>query len=254
MEHQHTGRVDLYHADCFDVMHKIPDKSVNLILCDLPYGMTQNQWDKPLNLDDLWVQYKRIIADNGVIALFADGMFMAELMMSNKKMWKYNLVWDKVLTSGFLNAKRMPLRRHEEICIFYNKKATYTPQFTHGSPLHGKGSAYKAKTPVNNNYGKYSVDSDKRRGCTEKYPTSILTFPKAHPSKSIYPTQKSIECLRWLIRTYSNPKDTVLDNCMGSGSTGVACVLEERNFIGVEIDENAYNLAETRIYDAYQNA
>ena len=134
---------ELIYGDCMEKMpSQIPDKSVNLIICDLPYGRTKNEWDIPLDLKSLWVEYKRIIADNGVIILFADGMFMAELMQSNKKMWRYNLIWDKVLTTGFLNARRMPLRRHEEICVFYGKHATYNPQFTEGEPLHSKGIGY----------------------------------------------------------------------------------------------------------------
>ena len=242
---------ELIHGDCMKEMkYRIPDKSINLIICDLPYGRTKNEWDKPLNLKLLWAEYKRIIADNGVIVLFADGMFMAELMQSNKKMWKYNLVWDKVLTTGFLNARRMPLRRHEEICVFYSKHPTYNPQFTEGEPLHSKGVGYLTKKPTNRNYGDYVPRPDNRRGCTQKYPTSIIRFQKVHPSKAKHPTEKSIECLRWLIRTYSNPNDIVLDNCMGSGTTGVAAILEGRNFIGIEKDWNTFCLADMEIRKA----
>lgn len=248
----------LWYGDCLEEMKRIPDKTVNLIITDLPYGRTHNEWDKPLDLKALWVEYKRIITDNGVIALFADGMFMADLMLSNKKLWRYNLVWDKVLTSGFLNAKRMPLRRHEEICIFYKRTPVYNPQFTEGNPLHSKGRSYFTKKPTNRNYGEYVPRSDTRCGCTKKYPTSIVRFQKVHPSKVKHPTEKPVDCLRWLIRTYSNPNDIVLDSCMGSGSTGVAALTEGRNFIGIEKDWHTFQLADTEIRrtkkDLYQKA
>lgn len=245
---------ELIYGDCMEKMSsRIPDKSVNLIICDLPYGRTKNEWDTPLDLKSLWTEYKRIIADNGVIILFADGMFMAELMQSNKKMWRYNLIWDKVLTTGFLNARRMPLRRHEEICVFYKKHATYNPQFTEGEPLHSKGVGYLTKKPTNRNYGEYIPRPDNRRGCTQKYPTSIIRFQKVHPSKAKHPTEKSIDCLRWLIRTYSNPNDVILDNCMGSGTTGIAAVWEGRNFIGIEKDWNTFKVADAGIRDAVRN-
>ena len=132
----------LLQGDCLELMNKIPDKSIDMILCDLPYGTTKNKWDSVLPFDKMWEQYDRIIKENGCIALFADGMFMSDLMQSNKKLWRYNLVWDKELISGFLNANRMPLRSHEEICIFYKKLPTYNPQFTDGEPLHGMGTKF----------------------------------------------------------------------------------------------------------------
>lgn len=234
----------LHNGDCLELMKDIPDKSVDMILCDLPYGTTQNKWDSIIPYDKLWEQYNRIIKNNGCIALFCDGMFMAELMMSNKKMWKYNLVWDKVLTSGFLNANRMPLRSHEEIAIFYEKQPTYNPQKTKGKPNHSKGTPKECQ---NNNYGEYDfVDNTKELG-DMKHPKSIITIQKPHPSKMIHPTQKPVELLEWLINTYTNENDTVLDNCMGSGSTGVACLNTNRNFIGIELDENYFNIAEERI-------
>lgn len=234
----------LLQGDCLELMKKIPDKSVDMILCDLPYQRTQNQWDIMIPVDKLWEQYNRIIKDNGCIALFADGMFMAELMMSNKKMWKYNLVWDKMIPSGFLNANRMPLRSHEEICIFYKKQPTYNPQKIKGKPNHSKG---KPKDCGNNNYGNYEfVDNSKELG-DMKHPVSILRFSKPHPSVSVHPTQKSIEVCEWLIKSYTNEGMLVLDNCMGSGSTGIACMNTNRNFIGIELDENYFNVAKERI-------
>ena len=235
---------ELYNGDCLELMKDIPDKSIDMILCDLPYETTRNKWDTIIPYDKLWKQYNRIIKDNGCIALFCDGMFMAELMMSNKKMWKYNLVWDKVLPSGFLNANRMPLRSHEEIAIFYKKQPTYNPQKTKGKPNHSKGTPKECQ---NNNYGEYDfVDNTKELG-DMKHPKSIITIQKPHPSTMIHPTQKPIELLEWLINTYTNENDIVLDNCMGSGSTGVACLNTNRNFIGIELDENYFNTAEERI-------
>lgn len=239
--------VDLIQGDCLQLMKNIQSKTADMILCDLPYQRTQNQWDIMIPIQELWEEYKRVIKDNGVIALFADGMFMAELMISNKKMWKYNLVWDKVLPSGFLNANRQPLRSHEEICIFYNKQPTYNPQKVKGNPNHSKG---KPKVNENNNYGHFEFVDNREELGDMKHPKSILTFQKTHPSISVHPTQKPIELLEWLIKTYTNEGDTVLDNCMGSGSTGVACINTNRNFIGIELDENYFNLAKNRIENA----
>lgn len=242
-------------GDCLVAMKDIPDKSIDMILCDLPYevlnkGNKNASWDRLIPFDKLWEQYNRIIKDNGAIVLFAQGMFTAQLMMSNPKMWRYNLVWDKVLTSGFLNAKRMPLRSHEDICVFYKQIPTYNPQMTTGQPLHGKGTSYMNKDATNNCYGDIKVTEDDRKGSTEKYPTSIVRFQKPHPSCAVHPTQKSTELCEWLVKTYTNEGETLLDNCMGSGSTGVACVNTNRNFIGIELNEEYFEIAEKRINDA----
>lgn len=242
----------IYNEDCLVGMDKIEDKSVDMILCDLPYETTKNKWDIVLPFKELWKQYNRIIKDNGAIVLFADGLFMANLMRSNQKMWRYNLVWDKVLASGFLNANRMPLRVHENICVFYKKLPTYNPQFMMGKPLHGKGSSYIDKDVKNNNYGKFNQLEDIRKGSVEKYPKSILTFSKPHPSKSIHPTQKSEELFKWLIKTYTNEGDLVLDNCMGSGTTAVACIKTNRNYIGFEKDKTYYDICIERIENTYK--
>lgn len=228
-------------------MDRIEDKSIDLILCDLPYGITQNQSDVTIPFDKLWKQYERIIKDNGAILLFASSVFYVDLVNSNRKLFRYDLVWDKKLVSGFLNAKRMPLRQHEQIAVFYKKPPTYHPQMRSGSPLHSKGKKYKDKQVVNNNYGEYQASNNDRAGCTDKYPTSILSFQKPHPSVAKHRTEKPIELLEYLIRTYSNENDVVLDNCMGSGSTGIACMNTNRKFIGIELDENYYNTAKKRI-------
>ena len=237
----------LLQGDCLELMKQVPDKSIDLILCDLPYGTTRNSWDEVIPFDKLWAQYNRIIKDNGAILLFAQGKFYVNLVSSNMKMFRYDLVWDKELISGFLNAKRMPLRRHEQVAVFYKHLPTYNPQFTQGKPLHSKGTAYQTKELTNNNYGDFKATDDDRAGSTEKYPTSIIKFQKPHPSVCVHPTQKPIELLEYLIKTYTNEGDTVLDNCMGSGSTGVACKNLNREFIGMELDEKYFKVACERL-------
>ena len=242
--------IKLIHGDCLEIMKDIPDKSIDLVLCDLPYGVTQNKNDIVIPFQPLWEQYERVIKDNGAILLFCQGTFYIDLVSSNRKLFRYDLVWDKKLTSGFLNANRMPLRQHEQIAVFYKKLPTYNPQFTIGSPLHSKGINYKNKDIKNQNYGQFKTTDDLRAGSTEKYPTSILSFAKPHPSVTQHRTEKPVELLEYLIRTYTNENDTVLDNCMGSGSTGIACVNTNRNFIGIELDDEYFNIAKKRIEQA----
>lgn len=249
-------KIELIKGDCLIEMSKINDKSVDMILCDLPYNTlnkknTSAQWDKIIPFDRLWKEYNRIIKDNGAIVLFGQGMFTAQLMMSNPKMWRYNLIWDKSLTTGFLNAKKMPLRCHEDILVFYKKLPTYNPQMSKGIPLHGRGNSYMNKSLKNQCYGNFNPTEDIRKGSTDKYPKSILSFKKNHPSISIHPTQKPVEILEYLIKTYTNENDLVLDNCMGSGSTGIACLNTNRNFIGIELNEEYFNLAKNRIDNHY---
>lgn len=235
---------EIYNMDCLIGMGMIPDGSVDMILCDLPYGVTKNKWDAVIPFDKLWKEYKRIIKKNGAIVLFAEGMFMANLMVSNSAMWRYNLVWDKVLTSGFLNANRMPLRQHEQLCVFYSKTPPYNPQKKIGKKSHSKGSKKKCR---NNNYGEYAfVDNSDAHG-ELKYPTSIMKCQKTHPSKALHPTEKPIELCAELIRTYTNPRELVLDNCMGAGSTGVAAMQTGRRFIGFETDPKYFEIAKQRI-------
>ena len=243
----------LLQGDCLELMKDIPDKSIDLILCDLPYGTTRNSWDEVIPFDKLWAQYNRIIKDNGAILLFAQGKFYVNLVSSNMKMFRYDLVWDKELVSGFLNAKRMPLRRHEQVAVFYKHLPTYNPQFTQGKPLHSKGTSYKEKELTNNNYGDFKATDDDRAGSTEKYPISIMKFQKPHPSVCVHPTEKPVALLEYLVKTYTNEGDVVLDNCMGSGSTGVACQNTNREFIGMELDEDYYKLACERIKKGVNN-
>lgn len=238
----------LYNGDCLEVMRGFPDKSVDMILCDLPYGVTKNKWDNIIPFDELWEQYNRIVKDNGAIVLFSSGLFTVDLINSNRKNFRYTLVWDKVLTSGFLNANRMPLRSHEDICVFYKKLPTYNPQFTEGEPLHSRGKLLNEQK--NNNYGFFDVSKAPiRAGETKKYPKSIIRFSRPPSSTMLHPTQKPVELLEYLIKTYSNENDTVLDNCMGVGSTGVACKNTNRHFIGIELDEKYFNIAKERMFE-----
>lgn len=251
--------INLICGDCLVEMQRIPDKSVDMVLCDLPYEVLNKsnknaQWDRLLPFDKLWEQYERVIKDNGAIVLFAQGMFTAQLMMSNPKLWRYNLVWDKILISGFLNARRMPLRSHEDICVFYKELPTYNPQMREGKPIHSKGMAYKDKELTNNCYGSLGATDDSRKGSTEKYPTSIVRFQKPHPSIAVHPTQKPVELCEYLIKTYTNEGDTILDNTMGSGSTMVACVNARRNGIGIELDDDYFKIAQARVNEAQVRA
>jgi site-specific DNA-methyltransferase (adenine-specific) len=233
----------LLNNDCLEAMKNIESNSIDMILCDLPYGCTKNKWDSQISLPDLWTQYDRIIKNNGAVVLFSQGLFTSTVMTS-QKCWRYNLVWNKILTSGFLNSKRMPLRVHEDICIFYKKLPTYNPQMSKGRKNNSMGNCILHK---NNNYGKMAlVDNSDKLG-EMKYPKSILTFSSPPPSKRIHPTQKPVALLENLIRTYTNENELVLDNCMGSGSTGVACINTNRRFIGIEKEKKYFDIAKNRI-------
>lgn len=242
-----NSNTTLYLGDCLEVMPLLIEQrvKVDMILCDLPYGVTNHKDDKPLPFDKLWECYNSIISDNGAIALFAQGQFYVDLVNSNRKMFKYDLVWDKQLSTGFLNANRMPLRRHETIAVFYKKAPVYNPQKSIGKPNHGKGTKHKTRELVNHNYGVFkSVDTEFSE---LKHPTSILSFQKSHPSKCLHRTEKPVALLEYLIRTYTDEGMTVLDNCMGSGSTGVACRNTGRKFIGIEIDRHYFDVAKDRL-------
>lgn len=219
-------------ADCLNVLKKIPSKSIDMILCDLPYGTTQNKWDSVIPLDKLWDQYNRVIKDNGVIALTAQGIFTAKLILSNENNFKYKIVWEKSKATNFLNVKKQPLRKHEDICIFYKKQPYYNPQMV-------KGVAYNKgirKNQLTGSYGDFSPVLVKSEG--ERYPTDMVYFKTAESEGDVFhPTQKPFELGRYLIRTYTRPGDIVLDNACGSGSFIVSAILENRNFIGIEKNE-----------------
>ena len=234
--------IDLRNGDCLELMKNIPDGSVDMVLCDLPYGTTQNKWDSVIPFDLLWCQYRRIIKDNGAICLFGQGLFTASLICSNKLMYRYDLIWQKTKAGGFLNARRMPLQAHENISVFYKKLPTYNPQMEIGKP-------YIKKAVTNGdgkNYGKFDRVGEVAVNEGTRFPRSVIKISNDN-HKSLHPTQKPVELLEWLIYTYTNENETVLDNCMGSGSTGVACVNTNRHFIGIELDENYFNVAKQRI-------
>lgn len=242
-------KYELYNGDCLEIMDRLIEKGikVDMILCDLPYGVTnkkKNKWDSVIPFGDIWKRYDKIIKDNGAIVLFAQDKFTAKLMLSNEKHHRYNLVWKKVLPSGFLNANRMPLREHEDICVFYKKLPIYNPQKVKGKPCHSKRKSVGDEVLGNNNYGDYAVVETKG---DMKFPTSVIEFSKPHPSICVHPTQKPVDLLEWLIKTYTNENMIVLDNTMGSGSTGVACINTNRKFIGIELDNTYFNIAKDRI-------
>ena len=238
--------ITLHNGECLEVMKTIPNKSIDCIICDLPYGTTQNKWDVIIPFDALWKEYDRITKDNSAIVLFSSGLFTAKLMLSNEKLYKYTWIWKKgERTSGFLNAKKMPLRNHEDILVFYKKQPVYNPQFTEGKEAHRKGTKIFSKETTTN-YGKHNQVEAKISNL--KYPKSILNFERPHPP--IHPTQKPVPLLEYLIKTYTNEGDCVLDNTMGSGSTGVACINTKRNFIGIEMDETYFKLAKERLEEA----
>ena len=239
--------IDLRYGDTIEQMKLIPDKSIDFICCDLPYGTTQNKEDIIIPFDKLWEQYERIIKDNGAIVLFGQGLFFVDLINSNRKLFRYDLVWDKQLISGFLNANRMPLRVHENIAVFYKQLPTYNPQYTEGKPLHSKGKSYLNKEHKNENYGKFEMTDDNRAGSTQKHPKSIISFQKPHPSIAKHRTEKSIEMLEWLINSYSNEGDIILDNTFGSCTTGIACINTNRNFIGIENNMDYFNISLKRV-------
>ena len=234
--------IDLRQGDCLELMKDIPDKSIDMILCDLPYGTTQNKWDSVIPLDELWREYKRIIKDNGVIVLTSQGIFTAKLILSNEKWFKYKLVWVKSKATNFLNAKKQPLRKHEDICVFYNKQPQYNPQMTEGEP-YDKGVR---KNQLTGSYGDFNPVHVKSEGM--RYPTDVVYFKTAESEGKVYhSTQKPVELFEYLIKTYTNKGETVLDNCMGSGTTAIACLNTNRNFIGFELDKGYFDIAKNRI-------
>ena len=224
---------NVFEGDCLEIMKQLPDKSIDMVLCDLPYGTTQNKWDSVIPLGELWQQYRRIVKDDGAIVLTSQGMFTAELMVSNPKMFRYKWIWEKSKSTNFLNAKKQPLRKHEDVCVFYRRQPVYHPQMIDGEP-YDKGIR---KNQMSGSYGDFQpvhVHSDGKR-----YPTDIIYFKTAESEgKVFHPTQKPVELGRYFVRTYTNPGDIVLDNTSGSGSFLVAALLEGRNFVGIEKNEN----------------
>lgn len=240
----------IINADCLVAMKDIPDHYCDFICTDLPYSVLNKsnpnaQWDNIIPFEPLGEQYERIIKDNGAIVLFAQGMFTAQLMMSNPKLWRYNLVWNKMRCTGFLNAKKMPLRAHEDIVVFYKELPTYNPQMKKCEPHqrnHSRGKQEGKQT--NRCYGNFGKAEDNITD--EKYPRSIISIQNKVQGNE-HPTQKSVELIQYLIRTYTNEGETVLDSCCGSGTTAIAAIREKRNFICIEKSEEYYNIAKKRI-------
>lgn len=236
--------VKLWHGDCMELMRDIPDNSIDLVLCDLPYGTTQCKWDIVIPFDRLWKEYRRIVKRNGAICLFGTEPFSSRLRMSNINEFKYDWIWDKVKSTGFLNAKKQPMRGHEIVSVFYRKQCTYNPQMTHGHTRKVSSAEHKRnciKTEVYGGHGLTSYDS------TDRYPRSIQVFSTDVQKSALHPTQKPVALCEYLIKTYTNDGETVLDNCMGSGSTGVAAVNTGRSFIGIELNNEYFEMAKQRI-------
>ena len=231
-------------GDCIEVMKKIPNQSIDMILCDLPYGTTQNKWDSIIDLDRLWSEYKRIIKPNGAIVLTAQGVFTAKLILSNEDWFKYKIIWEKSKSTNFLNAKKQPLRKHEDICVFYRNQPSYNPQMMPGTP-YDKGTR---KNQLSGSYGDFNPCHVKSKG--ERYPTDIVYFKTAESESERHvwhPTQKPVELGRYLIRTFSKPGDIVLDNACGSGSFLVSAHIEGRDYFGIENNKEVHLFKKKKI-------
>ena len=235
----------IYNEDCIETLKRIPDGCIDLLLQDVPYGLTQNDWDKMPNLSIIWEEWLRITKQNGAMVFTAQQPFTSDLIESKRELFRYDLIWYKQgKATGFLNANRMPLRIHEEIIVFYRKLPTYNPQKLKGKENHSKGSHSRGKKQTNNNYGDFD-QSFESPPTDDKFPLSVVEFASVHPP--IHPTQKPVDLMRWLIKTYTNEEETVFDGYMGSGTTAVACIKEKRNWIGSEISKEYCELAEKRI-------
>ena len=238
--------VEIYNGDCIEIMKEIPDRSIDLILCDLPYGTTKCSWDIIISFDDLWKQYKRIIKDNGAIVLFGQEPFSSLLRTSNLDMYRYDIYWEKERLTNIMQVKKRVGKTIETISVFYKNQPTYNPQMI---KYDGKPRSNKVK---NGKLGKL-VDDNNDKSVREyvdtgyRYPTQVWKFKRDTLISNLHPTQKPVALLEELIKTFSNEGDTVLDNCMGSGSTGVASINTNRNFIGIELDENYFRIAKERI-------
>lgn len=242
-------RFDLYLGDCLEKMKNIEDGSVDLILCDLPYGTTDCKWDNIIPFDLLWEQYNRVIKENGAIVLFSAQPFTTKLINSNIKNYRYSWYWIKNNSTGFTFAKYQPMRKVEDINVFYKKAPLYNPQGLVKLDKPKKRKRKQSKDTKDSIYKEGSLSKEYTVKYTN-YPNNLLFFNKE--PKSLHPTQKPVDLLEYLIKTYTNENDIVLDNCMGSGSTGVACANTNRRFIGIELTEYYYNIASNRIYKAYQ--
>lgn len=246
--HNFEYKNTIKNIDFFKGLDELIENNIRLdmALIDLPYAMTENEWDKEIDLNLFWEKINKVIKKDGAILLCATGIFSAKLIMSNPKYYKYDLIWQKDRPSGFLNAKRQPLRDTEQILVFYRKQPVYNPIFKEGKPLHGMGNKYKEKISNNNNYGAFKSNenpSANRAGDTKKYPRSFLgQYKRPHPPK--HATQKPLQLFIDLVYMYSKPGDTILDCCMGYGTTALACLeLGDRYYCGFELNKDYYELA-----------
>ena len=241
----------IYNEDCLDGMKRIPDGSVDCIICDLPYGTTKNKFDKIIPIEKIWEQYKRVIKHNGAIILFAQIPFMIELAHSNLDMLKYEWVWEKAMPTGFLNCNFAPLKCHENILVFSKSSACYVKDKSRAmiyNPLFRNGKPYKfrQRNAGNGNYdSKNMIDCTTINDGTRYYPRDVIRFGR--DKEKLHPTQKPVALIEYLIKTYSNEGETVLDNCMGSGTTAIACINTNRNFIGFELNKEFYDISLKRI-------
>lgn len=247
LNHTKKGKMEtniIYNEDCLEGMNKIPDKSINLILCDLPYGVTNQKWDIIIPFNKLWKQYKRIIKENGVIILFGKQPFTSRLIMSNLKMFKYELIWEKSRAGNCMQVKKQPSAIHENILVFYNKQPTYNDlKFKVDEKYIDK------RKSINNSFysnGHYSGVMKRKKDNGLRHPQSILPFNSVW-KKGMHPTEKPVELFEYLIKTYTNEDDLVLDNCIGSGTTAVACINTNRRYIGFEKDKDYYNAIKIRL-------
>jgi len=236
--------VQLWNEDCLETLKRLPTGSVDLMLQDPPYGVTQNEWDKEPNLAEMWAEWERVSKPNGAWIFTATQPFASSLITSRAGFFKYDIIWEKSRPTGFLNANRMPLRSHEHILIFYRELPVYNPQMTKGKPNHVKhGTLRKSKT--NNNYG--AVNPYAQTSTENKHPKSIIFFDQQDPNDIVHPTQKPVDLFRWVIKTYTNPGDVVFDGYSGSGTTAAACIKEKRYFIGSELNKKYYDLSVKRL-------
>jgi DNA modification methylase len=236
--------IELIHGDCLEKMQAIPDGSIDMIMSDPPYGTTQCRWDSIIPFEPMWAQLKRIVKPNGAIVLMASQPFTSALIMSNVKMFKYCWHWEKPRPTGHLNARRMPMKNIEDVVIFYKAQAGYNPQMWIGSPshvVHGRTDPERE----NNCYGEFRRSPNVKT--TRKHPRQLIKFNQVNPADSMHPTQKPVALMEYMVKTYTNEGDTVLDFCMGSGTTGVACQNLGRDFIGIEMDAEYFEIARKRI-------
>ena len=240
------GDCTLSLGDCMNLMNYIPDCSVDMILCDLPYGTTACKWDTVIPFDALWAHYKRVVKPNGAIVLFGSEPFSSLLRVSNLKQYRYDWTWIKNTGTNFLHAKRMPIRYSENVHVFGKAGGTYNPQKTTGHVATNSG---KGRNTGNIYHGKSKVDY--AGGDTTRFPKNIISFDTVDNYSRVHPTQKPVALCEYLIRTYTNEGETVLDNTMGSGTTGVACLNTNRKFIGIEKDDKYFYIARQRIEQAY---